>query len=192
MKLHVLGSGSKGNCAIIESPTTSLMIDCGLTRKAQKTRMSDLAVDEGKIRALLVTHEHNDHVKGLGVCLRGMHCEGEMPIFCTEGTRENTRYLATYENFSKIKAGDSLTIGDIRVDVFNTSHDVAEPVGFRFTYVGDQPDGSSKIIGYMTDSGICTPMALEMLSGCNLLALETNHDLKMLKNGPIPRISKPG
>lgn len=181
MLLHVLASGSSGNCAIVQSSTTSLMIDCGITRKALRERTSALGVEETAISAVLVTHEHNDHIKGLGVCLRGLHAEGEMPIFCTSGTRESARYLRDYPNIAGLRAGDSLRIGDISIDVFTTSHDAAEPVGFRFTDLSD-----STTIGYITDSGVILPEALEMLRGVEKLAIETNHDTEMLRRGPYP------
>ena len=184
LRIHILGSGSKGNCAIIESDETALMVDCGLTRKAMKGRAAELGVDEDKIEAVLVTHEHGDHVSGLGVCLRGMKAEGEMPIVCTAGTRANARYLAEYGNIVTTRSGDGFSIGDIHVDVFETSHDVAEPVGFRFSL------DSGPSIGYLTDSGVVTPAAREMLAGCGILAIESNHDLRMLKNGPYPRYVK--
>ncbi|MGI6217602.1 MAG: MBL fold metallo-hydrolase [Coriobacteriales bacterium] len=188
MKLEVLGSGSKGNCAILETESTAIMIDAGLSRKAMRDRAAELGVDESKICSLLITHEHNDHVKGLGVCLRGLRLEGKLPIYCTSGTRSSNSYLSNYENFVNVCAGDGFDIGDIHVDVFNTSHDAAEPIGFRFTQVSET-DGV-RTIGYMTDSGYCTPMAMEMLPGCQVLAIETNHDMNMLKTGPYPSYLK--
>lgn len=190
MELHVLGSGSKGNCAIVESGDSAVMVDCGLTRKAVRERMAILGLDPSRICALLVTHEHTDHVKGIEVNLRGLGVEGELPIYCTKGTRSNVKYLSEYGNVVEIRAGDGFDVGGIHVDVFDTSHDVAEPVGFRFSTArnGDIHDAST--IGYMTDSGICTPMGLEMLSGCQILAIETNHDPAMLRNGPYPAYLK--
>ena len=190
MRLHVLGSGSKGNCAIVEADDAALMIDCGLTRNAVRERMDAVGFDSSKIRGLLVTHEHADHVKGIGVNLRGLGVEGELPIYCTAGTRGNVQYLSDYGNIVTIGAGDGFDVSGIHVDVFDISHDAAEPVGFRLSCDGPSAGPRISTVGYMTDSGICTPMAREMLSGCQVLAIETNHDSRMLREGPYPAYLK--
>ncbi len=188
MKLHVLGSGSKGNCAIVETTTTAIMIDCGLTKKTLFDRSQKQKIDLNKISALLITHEHNDHIKGLGVCLRGLNSEFEMPIYCSNGTRAGSKYLSDYPNFKSCCSNSDFSIGNIHVDVFSTSHDAAEPIGFRFTEINDGDDIMS--IGYITDTGIMLPEAQEKLYNCDILAIETNHDPKMLKNGPYPTFLK--
>lgn len=178
LALHVLGSGSKGNCAIIEGPQGLIMIDDGFSRREVLRRMHELDLDESRVRAVLLTHEHTDHVKGLGVWSRRF----SGPLFASQGTPETKRALAEL-SFEEFKPGDELALAGVRVRTFGTSHDVANPVGFRFECRGDS-------VAFATDTGVVTPAAYEALADARILALESNHDVAMLKNGDYPAMLK--
>jgi len=174
MHLHILASGSKGNAAVVEGPGGSLLIDCGLSRKALLARADELGVDMGRVQAVLFTHEHSDHVAGASVFCRRF--EGE--LYATAGTIAARSYLSELP-FSIIGHDDELELCGMRVFTFPTSHDVADPIGFRF-------EAGDDVLGYCTDSGVLTPRAHEALYGCRVLAIESNHDEHMLATGPYP------
>lgn len=175
MHLHILGSGSKGNCALIEGPAGFIMIDNGFSRREVLRRMGMLGIDASAVRGLIVTHEHSDHVKGLPVWCK--HFTG--PLFASVGTPKARASLNGLP-FHEFAPGDELTIANISVQTFATSHDVVNPVGLRFSCEGDT-------IGIMTDTGIVPPEALRALCDVRVLALESNHDVPMLRTGSYPR-----
>ena len=175
LHLHILGSGSKGNCALVEGPEGLIMIDDGLSRSAVLERMHALGLSEEDVRALILTHEHHDHVSGVSVWCKRF--DGE--LYASKGTPETRKYLACLP-FHEFDPGDALEITGVRVETFATSHDVVNPVGFRFSYNGDA-------IGYVTDTGRLSPDAMRLLSHARILALESNHDMHMLRTGPYPR-----
>ena len=172
--LHVLASGSKGNAAVVEGPEGSVLVDCGISRKALLARAEELGLDMRDIRAVLLTHEHSDHVGGLTVFCN--HFEGE--LVTTAGTAAARPYLSALP-FTIVGHADSFELAGMRVQPFPTSHDVADPMGFRFS-TGDDA------LGFCTDTGELGPEALAALSGVRILALESNHDERMLATGPYP------
>ena len=172
--LHILASGSKGNACVVEGPQGSILIDCGLSRRALLSRASELGIDMGRVQALLLTHEHSDHVSGVTVFANRF--DGD--LYATAGTVAGRSYLRSLP-FTLFAPGDVLEVAGMRVQTFHTSHDVADPVGFRFECGGD-------VLGYCTDTGVLTAEAREALRGCRVLALESNHDVQMLKHGPYP------
>ena len=125
--LHVLASGSKGNAAVVEGPAGSVLIDDGIARRTLLARASKLGVNMGDVRAVLLTHEHTDHVSGLPVFAN--HFDG--PLFATAGTISARECLSQLP-FEVINHTDALELCGMHVTVFPTSHDVADPVGFRF------------------------------------------------------------
>lgn len=175
LHLHILGSGSRGNCALVEGPSGLIMIDNGFSRRETLLRMHELGLDENDVCALLLTHEHSDHVSGVTVWEK--HFDGS--LHASSGTPEARAYLACLP-FETFTPGDSFALGGIRVDTFSTSHDVTNPVGFRFSYGDDA-------IGYVTDTGTLSSEALQTLAGTRILALESNHDVPMLLTGSYPR-----
>lgn len=179
LKLTVLGSGSKGNATVVEGPDGAVVIDAGFSAKEMLRRMEIAGVDPSSIRAILVTHEHGDHISGVGVLSRRLR----VPVFASHGTAADNRFKVRVEEISTFSCGEVLTLAGIDVVPFHTSHDAAEPVGFRFA-LGDDA------IGYATDTGHLTEESTEALQGCRLLALESNHDLQMLRTGPYPYFLK--
>lgn len=172
--LHILASGSKGNATLVEGPDGLVLIDCGLSRKLLMERARELGVSCDDIRAVLVTHEHSDHVSGISVFARRF----DGPFFATASTIAARSYLMEIP-FELVNHSDTLELAGMRVQCFPTSHDVADPMCFRFETTHDA-------IGYCTDTGVLTPEAKAALTGVRVLALESNHDPQMLKSGPYP------
>ncbi len=176
--LHVLASGSKGNAAVIEGPDGSVLVDCGISRRALLGRAEELGVDMGRVVAVILTHEHSDHVGGLSVFCNRF----DGPLFATAGTVAARRYLSELP-FTLVGHSDELELAGMRVRTFPTSHDVADPVGLRFSTDDD-------VLGFCTDTGELGPEALDALAGTRILALESNHDERMLATGDYPAYLK--
>ena len=180
MHLHVLASGSKGNAAIVEGPEGSVLIDCGVSRKCLLERANELGVDMGAVACVVFTHEHSDHVSGARVFCRRF----DGPLYATAGTVAARTYLSELP-FTVIDTHDSFEAAGMFVRTFPTSHDVADPFGLRFSVVDD--DGiEADAVGWCTDTGYLTDDALTLLHGCRILGIESNHDVRMLREGPYP------
>lgn len=186
--LYVLASGSKGNAAVVQGPQGSILVDCGISRKAlvERTRMAGCDIQD--IRAVLLTHEHTDHTAGLRVLCN--HFDGE--VFTTAGTATGRRNLASIP-FTLVDHDATLELCGMRVQAFPTSHDVNDPMCFRFEVRGANELGDDEVldaVGWMTDTGFVTDEALDALYGCRILGIEANHDVRMLANGPYPAFLK--
>lgn len=175
LHLHVLGSGSRGNCALVEGPQGLVMIDNGFSRREVLARMHELDLDENDVRALALTHEHSDHVSGISVWVK----RWEGPLFASQGTPDARKYLACLP-FETFGPGDEFEVAGVRVQTFPTTHDVVNPVGFRFSCQGDA-------VGYVTDTGTLPHGAMSLLRDARILAIESNHDVPMLRTGSYPR-----
>ena len=175
LHLYILGSGSKGNCALVEGPCGLIMIDDGFSRREVLKRMDALHLHAEDVAALILTHEHSDHVSGLSVwCNRW-----DGPLFASTGTPETSKYLAALP-FEEFDPGDAIEVAGVRIETFSNTHDVVNPVGFRFSTADDA-------IGFATDTGTLSDQAMELLSDARILALESNHDVQMLRTGSYPR-----
>ncbi len=175
LHLHILGSGSKGNCALVEGPEGLIMIDDGFSRKQVLERMHALGLSENDVRALILTHEHGDHVGGVDVWCR----RWKGSLIASTNTTAQRKYLAALP-FEEVDPGEEFELAGVRVTTFSTSHDVVNPMGMRFDWAGDS-------IGYATDTGILPEAAFQTLEGVRVVALESNHDISMLRCGPYPR-----
>jgi phosphoribosyl 1,2-cyclic phosphodiesterase len=171
-----LGSGSRGNALLVESANTLLLIDCGLSRRELEARMQRAGRDPSDISAVLVTHEHADHVQGLGP-LRNRY---DMPVWMTHGTATALDYDGDYE---AVRYGVPIAIGDLAVEPFPVPHDAREPVQFAFA-------SANRRLGVLTDTGHVTAHIVDRLRGCDAIALEFNHDFEMLMSGPYPDVLK--
>ncbi len=176
MKLHVLASGSLGNSTLVEAGGTRILVDCGLSGAEAVRRLGTVGCRPEEIGAILVSHEHTDHVQGVGVLARRF----AIPVYLTEGTRAacNGQVDRGVET-NDIEAGREFEIGDLRVRPFSIPHDAADPVGFTFR------SGEVKA-GLATDIGFSTALVRQHLSACNLLVLESNHDPGMLARSSYP------
>lgn len=178
MKFSPLFSGSSGNCSVISAGGTNLLVDAGMPGRTIVSALSEVGVDPGAISAIVVTHEHSDHIKGIGVLSR----KYDIPVYANEGTWKAMSPLigeVSMRNIRTFVTGQNFYIGDLDVTPFPTSHDAAEPVGYTFFNKG------SRLV-YMTDSGRVTESMRETAQGADLLFLEANHDVVMLKTGPYP------
>jgi phosphoribosyl 1,2-cyclic phosphodiesterase len=176
MRFSVLGSGSRGNSVFIESGKTAILIDAGFSGKVIAARMQSIGRDIADIRALCLTHEHDDHISGVGVLSR--RCK--IPVYANPGTLAGgEKRLGSLFAAKEFETGDVVEIGDLMIRSFRISHDTADPVGFVVS------DGRFSV-GYCTDTGKVSHLIARRLLGCNALILEFNHNLDMLKNGPYP------
>lgn len=176
MRFSVLGSGSRGNSVFIESGKTAILIDAGFSGKEIAGRLRSIGRDLADIRALCLTHEHNDHICGAGVIAR--RCG--IPTCANPGTfAAGDGKLGAIDRRMEFDTGDVLQLDDLEIRSFRISHDTADPVGFVVS------DGKVSL-GYCTDTGQVSRLIATRLAACNALILEFNHDLTMLKNGPYP------
>jgi len=179
MKFVSLGSGSKGNATIVSSGKTNLMIDCGFGIKEASQRLGKVGLDPTKINALLLTHEHSDHVKGAGAFVRRY----KTPIWATVGTIRKAK-LGEIPALHYINSNvGSFQIADIKVTPYTIPHDAIEPCQYYFT-------ANHKKMAILTDVGFITPHIIESLQNLNALLLEFNHDIDLLNKGPYPRSLK--
>ena len=180
MKMMSVASGSSGNSTYIGSDTTSILLDAGISAKAIERGLLEADVSIRDVDAILVTHEHYDHIKGIGVLSRKYN----IPILCTYGTADGImqcKSLGTfdYNLISSFQAGDSFMVGDIQVKTHPISHDAFEPVCYSF-----EKDG--KKVSVATDLGIYDDMIIDFLSESDAMIIEANHDIRMLEAGDYP------
>lgn len=174
LSISVLASGSKGNSIYLESHGRALVIDAGLSARELMRRMALAGADPGKVEGILVSHEHSDHNRGVRALARRLR----VPVLATSGTLDRTE-LADDITCRVIRSGESSGLGPFSVLPFTLPHDAAEPVGFII-----ESDGIR--VGLATDLGYCTALVAERLSGADAIIIESNHDLKMLLDGPYP------
>lgn len=176
MRFASLGSGSRGNSLIVDAGDTRLLVDCGFSTKATVARLSRLSIDPDEIDAVLVTHEHADHIAGVfKFCSRF-----GIPVYLTNGTYlAATRSQSPLSEFHLIDSHTAFSIGSLEIHPFPVPHDAREPVQYVFS------DGNYRL-GVLTDTGSITPHIIEMLRRCDALVLECNHDMRMLAESAYP------
>ncbi|MCR5655400.1 MAG: MBL fold metallo-hydrolase [Lachnospiraceae bacterium] len=180
MKLLSIASGSSGNCIYVGNNNTSILIDAGISKKRIEEGLSTIGLSLRDMDAILVTHEHADHISGLGVLSRACYA----PIYTTIGTKAGIFSASNLgkideEQFVTIAAGEDFLINDISVHAMRISHDANDPVAYTF-HDGDKHIAVATDMGYMTDENE------QQLRGMNAILLEANHDLNMLQVGPYP------
>lgn len=178
VRFTVLSSGSTGNAMVVDNGETKLLVDVGFSAKKMEQLMKERDLAASEIDAILVTHEHSDHIKGLGALAR----KYDLPIYANEKTWEElNRHIGEIaeENKRVMDTGAMQDFGTLRVESFGISHDAAEPVGYCF-YEGEQKLSLATDLGYMSSK------VKEKIADSDALVLETNHDVEMLRMGHYP------
>lgn len=175
-----LASGSKGNCIYIGTDNTKLLIDAGLSAKSIIKKLEEIQVDIADIDAILVTHEHIDHIRGLPVLSSKMN----IPIFANSDTAKAIYSLAQAPlKFKIFSTGESFEYGDIQIHPFSIQHDAADPVAFTFWLEGLK-------IGVCADLGFATTLVESQLKDCDYLYVEANHQPEMVHASARPMVYK--
>ncbi|MBY0340499.1 MAG: MBL fold metallo-hydrolase [Rhodocyclaceae bacterium] len=184
MRFASLGSGSKGNALLVEAGATRVLLDCGFGPRNLAQRCQRLGVEADTLDAIIITHEHSDHIGG------AFPCAGRygVPLYMTRGThaealRDKTARADADVDLCLIDSHATFFIGDLEIQPFPVPHDAREPVQFVFS------DGAHRL-GVLTDLGHVTAHVAARLQGCDALVLECNHDAAMLANGPYPPMLK--
>lgn len=177
MRVGVLGSGSGGNGIVVESGSRRIVIDAGFSSREMGKRLGRLGVELGSIGALVITHEHVDHCRGAGRFARRLR----LPVFATAGTLGGVG-LGEEEarGATVLRSGEPCEVAGFLVEPFLLPHDAREPVGLVIE------DASGCRLGLVADCGSRSHLAWARLHDLDILVLETNHDLDMLRNGPYP------
>jgi phosphoribosyl 1,2-cyclic phosphodiesterase len=173
MEAVVLASGSSGNAVLVRSGTATLLVDAGVSALQVRRRLEAFGRDLGELTAVLITHEHSDHVRGLEVLLK----RTPVPVWATAGTWAELPVRS--RGGGELLSGRSIALDGLSITPVATSHDAREPVAFVFD------DGDHRF-GLCTDTGTFTGLLAERMAGCDVLLVEANHDVDLLRNGPYP------
>ncbi len=180
MRLVSIASGSSGNCIYIGTDNTHILVDVGISNKRIEQGLNEIGIKGSELDGVVITHEHSDHVKGLGVLAR----KHGIPIYGTKETWkeiETMKYLGEYpkELFSPILPDTEFSIGDMKIEPFRIDHDAANPVAYRIS-------NTYKSVAVVTDLGHFDQYIIKHLQRLDALLLESNHDVRMLETGPYP------
>lgn len=180
MRVCTIASGSSGNCIYVGSDNTHILIDAGISGKKIEKGLNDIGLKGEDIAALLITHEHSDHIKSLGVISRRFG----IPVYTSEKTFEAARNDPKMGKlpegiFNKITHDGDFTVGDINIHPFSTSHDAVDPMGFRF-------ENKDKTFAIATDLGCYNDYVIKQLKQLDNILIEANHDVHMLEAGYYP------
>lgn len=179
MQLHILASGSTGNAIFIELGGAKFLVDAGISARRVEKGLREVGVDPCELDAILVTHEHSDHVSGLPVFTRKF----KVPVFTRRRTWDAFQPTNHVEAEFRRELGTRLEIGGVCVEPFAISHDAAEPVGYSFRH------GDLKCV-VATDMGCVSERVEQDISYADVMVFESNHDVAMLRNGPYPEYLK--
>ncbi len=178
LRFTILASGSTGNAMVVGNDEVQLLVDAGLSAKKTEQLMNEREVCASGLQGILITHEHADHIKGVGALAR----KYDLPVYANEKTWEQLdKQLGEIaeENKKVMETGEMLDFGTLKVESFAVSHDAAEPVGFCF-YEGDRK------LALATDLGYVSSKVKEKIADADVLILEANHDVEMLRMGSYP------
>ncbi|MCI7740005.1 MAG: MBL fold metallo-hydrolase [Lachnospiraceae bacterium] len=180
MELYSIASGSSGNCIFVGTQRAGVLVDAGISGKRVEAGLRSIDRSPAEMDGILITHEHSDHIKGLGVLARRY----KLPIYATAGTINAMSTMSSLGKmpqglFHEIRADEDFQIQDMTVKPFSIAHDAADPVGYRF-------DCGEKSIGIATDLGHYDEYTVEHLQGLDAILLEANHDVHMLQAGGYP------
>lgn len=182
IRLCSLSSGSSGNCIYVGNDSSGVLVDCGISCKEALSSLKNIGICTSTIKAIVVTHEHTDHIRSVGIISRKLG----IPIYSNINTWD--RMAASIgaikpENIRHFEVGEELEIGGLIIKSYSVPHDAADPVGFCF-YSG------SRKVSIATDLGYFSNTVKENISGSDLVLLESNHDIEMLKIGKYPYFLK--
>lgn len=188
----ILGSGSAGNCAYVETAEARILVDAGFSPLQIRKRLAGIGKTPENLSAILLTHEHSDHIAGIV----GLADKFHIPVFCNRGTQDgtvwalktkvegkknaptdSTAHLKQHIDWRLFETGASFEIGDVGIETFSIPHDAQDPVGFILRT-------TAGTIGFATDLGHVTKLVTERIRHANVLVLESNHDVKMLQECP--------
>jgi phosphoribosyl 1,2-cyclic phosphodiesterase len=174
VQLTILGSGSGGNSAYLEAGETRLLIDAGLSGRQIRQRLLSIGRAPENLSGVLVTHDHSDHTQGLAVLAARL----QIPVFCNRQTREALEgQLQVRCEYRLFETGATFELGEVVVETFTVPHDACDPVGFLIrTAAGN--------LGFLTDLGHATRLAVQRARAADVLVLEANHDVALLQNDP--------
>ncbi len=175
LTLCMLASGSKGNAVYFSTGKTAILIDAGLSGKEIERRLQSKGLAAEDLTAIVVSHEHTDHVRGVGVLSRRYH----LPVYINRKTHRAARDLGKIDDLRSFDCGSTFRVNQLNIHPFSISHDAGDPSGFTIGHNGIK-------IGLATDLGIVTALVKTHLKDCRALILEANHDPKMLESGPYP------
>ena len=182
IQFSLLGSGSSGNALLIKTDTTKILVDCGLSYRQLRLRSAEVGETIDDLAGVLVTHEHSDHVNGLGVLTRRLNPtrDRKLPLHMTRGTYLNLpKSLGLLEGVECFEPGDSVTIGDIEASSFSVAHDAGDPVSYVLQFQGTK-------LGIAADLGHATALVQQRLAGAHGLILESNYCPDMLERSSYP------
>ncbi len=182
MRIQILGSGSKGNSCIIRTAESVFLLDNGFSGKELVRRLNTVQVDPREIHGILVSHDHADHIRGVGVFARKYHT----PVYLNRLTFEYTKRTLVDADVKFFATGHTMTFRDLYMETFPLPHDAGDPVGFKFSQVNGKEKSLGKKVGFVTDLGQVTPLIRQQLGNIHVLVIETNHDEHMLMHGSYP------
>jgi len=171
LRFTILGSGSSGNCAFLETDHTALLVDAGFSGKQIEVRLASIGRSISNVKAIFLTHEHSDHVCGLPVLAK----RHGIPVYCNRLTAEFLQpQMPKFSGWRLFDSGATVELADLKINSFSVPHDAYDPVGFMFYHALGN-------IGFLTDLGYATKLVIERVRQARALVLEANHDLKLLQ-----------
>jgi phosphoribosyl 1,2-cyclic phosphodiesterase len=174
VRLTILGSGSSGNCAYLETDESRILIDCGFSLRQIRKRLAAIGRTPENLTGILITHEHSDHVQGL----TSLAAKFKVPVYLNRPTWESVEYqLQTQFDCRLFTTGSTFELGDVVVENFSVPHDAQDPVGFLLRTAAGK-------LGFLTDLGHATQLVVQRVKDANVLVIESNHDVKMLQECP--------
>jgi phosphoribosyl 1,2-cyclic phosphodiesterase len=172
LRFTILGSGSSGNCAYLETEHVRILVDAGFSARQIEVRLASIGRSLADVQAIFLTHEHGDHVCGLPVLAK----RHGIPVYCNRLTAEYLHpQMPAFTNWRLFESGATLPLGDLQINSFSVPHDAYDPVGFMFHHALGN-------IGFLTDLGYATKLVIERVRQARALVLEANHDLKLLQD----------
>jgi phosphoribosyl 1,2-cyclic phosphodiesterase len=175
LQFTLLGSGSSGNTTLVSDGAVHILVDVGLSGRETAKRLRECGVEPDQVSAIVVSHEHGDHCRGVGPFAKSL----DIPVFMTDGTYRSSGMILDSRKHRRIYPGDSFDVYGFDFTSFSVPHDACDPLGFVI-----EKDGVKICI--VLDLGYLSNLALERLKGCDGIVMESNHDVRMLKAGPYP------